>query len=60
MMRWDILAVIGFLGWVIAVPGFIFGALGGTDRPLAKTGVIWGGLFFVCYALWILGLLRFR
>ena len=59
-MRWDILAVIGFLGWVIAVPGFIFRALGGVDRPRTKDAVIWGGLFILCYALWVLSLLRFR
>ncbi len=59
-MKWDILAVLGFLGWVIAVPGFIFGAWGRPNHPRTKIAVIWGGLFIVGYSLWVLGLLRFR
>lgn len=57
-VSWSVIAAGGFMGWVISA---IFLALsmnlGGVDVRMKKS-LVWGLLFTVCFAFWLVGMAR--
>ncbi|MBI2059640.1 MAG: hypothetical protein HYT87_07710 [Nitrospirae bacterium] len=55
---WSIVAVSGFFGWIGCVFGFIWFAMEESGKLRRRRALGWSGAFVLCYALWIVGLLR--
>nr|HID58936.1 hypothetical protein [Desulfobacterales bacterium] len=57
---WTVVLEVGFLGWIGSVIGFLTHALTGgrTSEVRPRAGIIWGAMFVVFYALWIIGMAR--
>jgi hypothetical protein len=54
---WSFLVGIGFVGWIIAVFGFIFTVFPAPGEKISvRRAVIIGALVVVCYGLWVTGL----
>lgn len=55
---WAILVVLGFLGWIGCTVGFIFGAFEKEGGFNNRKALIWGVAVAVCYALWVVGMVK--
>lgn len=55
---WSIVVEIGFWGWIGSVFGFIWFGMLESGALVRRRALAWSGLFVVCYALWIVGLLN--
>jgi len=53
---WATAAAVGFAGWVIASVGFILQGLLPSGGFRRRRAAAWGGLFFLCYAVWLVGM----
>ncbi|MCB9475381.1 MAG: hypothetical protein H6685_00805 [Deltaproteobacteria bacterium] len=53
---WAFLAVVAFFGWVAAVLFFIAKAFGPKDEFHRRPAAIYGGVFLVAYAVWMVAL----
>ncbi len=55
---WAVVVVFGFLGWIGCTIGFIFGAFQKQGRFDNKKALAWGLAVVVCYALWVVGMMK--
>jgi hypothetical protein len=55
---WAAVVVLAFLGWIGCTVGFIFGAFQKQGRFDNKKALIWGSAVVVCYALWVVGMMK--
>jgi hypothetical protein len=53
---WAAAAALGFAGWVVASVGFILQGLNPAGGFQGRRAAAWGGLFFLCYAIWLVGM----
>ena len=56
-LRGAILVELGFLGWVGATVGFIWGAFARHGTWVWRQGLLWGGGILAFFGLWIVGML---
>jgi hypothetical protein len=59
-MLWTLVLEFGFLGWIGSVMGFIAFALKRDEQLRISTsrGVWWGSTTLICFALWVLGMMK--
>ncbi len=55
---WAFLCEIGFIGWLLAVSGFILHSFPSRDVFVKKAAVVWGGGFLFFYAIWVAAMLK--
>jgi hypothetical protein len=57
---WSMVLLLGLLGWVGSTIGFILFACkgNGTWRISRAPGLLWGSLALVCFALWLVGMMK--
>ena len=57
---WSMVVEFGFLGWIGAMLGLILFAFKGTGRLRILKGraVLWGSLALICFALWLVGIMK--
>lgn len=53
---WSMLALLGFALWVGSAIAFIWRALTPDGKLLSRPALVWGALFAVGYAVWLIGL----
>lgn len=57
---WTMILEFGLLGWIGSVIGFILFACKGNEgwRISALPALLWGSLVVICFALWLIGMMR--
>lgn len=57
---WSLALELGFFGWIGSVFGFIAFAITGKERLRIRPSraALWGGLVVICFALWVVGMMK--
>lgn len=55
---WSLVLLLGVTGWITSAVIFIYQAWDENDEFQPRGAMIWGGVFFVFYALWVVGLVN--
>ena len=55
---WSVILIAGLIGWLFSVVMLIFRAFPRKDVFVAASGIRWGGLSVLSFAVWVVALLN--